>query len=121
MKVLFSSSILIVFLLFSNGILAQGFDLPKNPKPGNCYIRCYDDDRLSDWKIIDCKFGEMVKDSIKLKTIQIKLHNLGYGVDINSKLDCKTIDAYNQYLIDEKKRLKQKRKKQRKEKKANKS
>ena len=121
MKVLFSSSILIVFLLFSNGILAQGFDLPKNPKPGNCYIRCYDDDRLSDWKIIDCKFKEMIKDSVKRKTWQIKLHNLGYDVDVNGKLDSKTIDAYNQYLKDERKRKKEKRKRARKEKKANKS
>ena len=118
MKVLLSSCFLIVSFLFSNGIIAQDIDLPKNPRPGKCYIRCYDNDKLSEWKTMDCKFGRMVKDSIKLKTMQIKLHNLGYDVDLNSKLDCKTIDAYNLYLIDEKKRLKQKRKNKRKEKKS---
>ncbi len=117
MKVLFNSFIFIISLLFTNVLLAQDLDLPKNPKPGNCYTKCYEGDKLSDWKTIDCKFREMINDPVKRKTWQIKLHNLGYDVDINGKLDCKTVDAYNQYLIDEKKRKKEQRRLKRKNKK----
>ncbi len=96
--------------------MAQDLDLPKNPRPGDCFFK-FHDDISSNWEKINCDF----KDPTKLKTFQIKLHNLGYDVDVTGKLDRRTLDAYNQYLVDEKKRKKEQRKLNRKNKRANKS
>lgn len=91
---------------------AQDLDLPPNPKPGNCYIRCKDDSgKYLDWQTIDCELSWMVHDSVRFKTLQIKMNNYGYDVDVNGRIDLKTITAYKKYTKDEKKRLRKAKKK----------
>ena len=111
--------VFILFIgLFSFNSFGQDIDLPKNPKPGKCYVRCIVEDNSYDWKVIDCKlmqkFKVFAKDSVKLKTLQIKLSNLSYDVDVSGKTDLKTIAAYKQYTKDEKKRLRKAKKKRKK-------
>ncbi|MDO6598303.1 hypothetical protein Q4512_15370 [Oceanihabitans sp. 2_MG-2023] len=95
----------IIFIaLFSLNSFAQ--ELPPNPEPGKCYVKCIlEDGNLSNWQTIDCEFSKLAKDKAKLNTLQIKMSNLGYDVAITGKADLKTIAAYKQYTKDEKKRL----------------
>ena len=36
--------LLITFLIFTSQLKAQNYDLPRNPKAGKCYERCFDYD-----------------------------------------------------------------------------
>lgn len=85
-------------------MFSQTMDLPTNPKTGECYIKSSNDSIMTEWKKIDCEFAKLIKDEKKLKTFQIKLHNLGYHVNMDGKLSDATIEAYHKYLKDEKKR-----------------
>ncbi|MBU2939751.1 OmpA family protein [Lacinutrix sp. C3R15] len=42
-----------LFFIFSANCLSQNNNLPKNPQPGKCYIRCINEGVL-DWKTISC-------------------------------------------------------------------
>lgn len=79
---------------------AQNTDLPPYPKPGMCYIKHTTEHELTEWKAIKCEYLEL-----DAQSIQHKLKNLGYNVEITNYLDYNTIIAYKQYLKDEKKRL----------------
>lgn len=104
-------------LLFNCFVFSQKNELPPNPKSGETYVRCLENGKFSEWVLVDSELKEIHKDSKKFNALQIKLLNLGYDVDVNGKLDKKTIDAYNQNLRDEKKRLRRQSKLNRKKRK----
>ena len=123
---------LISFIFYAK-VNSQIKNLPKNAKPGNCYVRCFDYETKVDWKQIDCslakKDGKPFKrthETIeKLKVYQQKLIDLGYNLNVTGFPDDYTINAHNKFILkkekevrkkkkNEKKRLRKERKKQRK-------
>ncbi|MDB4178575.1 hypothetical protein N9759_01055 [Flavobacteriaceae bacterium] len=116
--------LLIIILTFTSQLKAQNYDLPPNPKVGKCYEKCFDYEKKTEWKEVDCKKiktkqnkkkkkNELIKieqNKIKIKKYQEKLKKLGYKVDINAIADNKTIIAHHKYLRKKKKEEKQKRK-----------
>ena len=73
-------------------------DLPPNPKPGQCYIRCKTPNNdSSEWKAINCKTLEELRNDYlpnNVDAIQNKLINLGYKLKTTGIMDSETIDAY---------------------------
>ena len=101
----------IFFLSFSTIVFAQNTELPPNPEAGKCYVRCKEDGKFVKWEEINCDYIVYSKDKEKLKTLQIKLSNLKYDVEVTGENDAKTINAYKRYLKDEKKRLRRSKRK----------
>ncbi|MGB1309230.1 MAG: hypothetical protein ACPG6B_09985, partial [Oceanihabitans sp.] len=105
---------LVLFLVFVS-VTSFAQDLPPNLKPGKCYIRYLQEDKSINWLTMNCellkKYMEHSLDSNKLKTLQIKLSNFGYHVDVSGKTDIKTITAFKKYKKDKKKRLRKARRK----------
>ncbi len=126
--------ILILALVSASQISAQDlFYLPKNLKPGKCFVNCFDYDKPFEWQEIDCKklqdnqksTAEILikkkQNEIKMTKYQEKLQSLGYDVDVTGHLDYKTNTAHNAYLKQKKKDARKAKKKARKaEKKQNK-
>lgn len=55
-------------------------DLPKNPKPGECYVRCVNKKgKLTNWKTIDC-------DLVKFQTLPIENIKSGVFSDNDKKI-----------------------------------
>ncbi len=72
-----------------NGLAQDSRDLPKNPQPGHCYVRCQGkDDAMEEWKDIECALVEHQKLSV--------LTN-----DELSSRDKKTLDKTFQKFINE--------------------
>ena len=96
--------ILVFFLFINQGLFAQ--DIPRNAKPGDCFIKCFEIDKPIYLKKIDCEdvrnnnFSEE-EEKVKFEEIkkhQLKLKELGYDVDISGRLDLKTELAHNKYI-----------------------
>lgn len=101
----------ILCFAFSSAI-AQNVDLPKNPKPGKCYERCFYYDKPLEWKEVDCKKSKATgsngvnvfhvrktdEETTKFITYQKQLVDLGYTLAANGILDEKTIKAHHKYL-----------------------
>ena len=101
--------------LFSFNSFGQDLGFSTNIKIGECYVACQQEDgSFSEREAVNCEFLKYTRDKVALKTLQIKLSNLGYDVDVNGKTDLKTIAAYKQYTKDEKKRLRKSKKKSKK-------
>ncbi|QRM89564.1 hypothetical protein FG167_10085 [Lacinutrix sp. WUR7] len=102
-----------LFLLFVGLFSWNSFsqDLPPNPEPGKCYIRCRENGKHVSWQEINCDFNDVFSDQNKVKTLQIKLANLNYDVEVSGEVNLKTIAAYTQYTKDEKKRHRRAKKK----------
>lgn len=106
--------LLITIILFFpfEGAMAQINELPSNPEPGKCYIRCFYYDKPIQWEEIDCgkikksrenikngfAFEKIVELKLKLLEYQKKLISLGYKLLANGSLDNQTIKAHNKYL-----------------------
>lgn len=75
---------IIAFFLFSYSAncFSQNNDLPKNPQPGKCYVRCIQDNVL-DWKTIPC--------DLLSKSNELSIH-ITPNTETISKRDKKTID-----------------------------
>lgn len=102
--------LLICLSFFSVSSFSQ--DLPPNPEPGNCYARCVEKDgKLSSWQVVDCELLEVAKDSVKLRTLQIKMNNYSYQVPITGKINNETIAAFKSFLKQEKKRFRKAKRK----------
>ncbi len=44
-------------LFFTCSLLFSQVDLPPNPQPGRCYVKCYSEIKeFGDWKQVDCDF-----------------------------------------------------------------
>lgn len=99
-----------VFLFSICSAFSQAIELPPNPKTGKCYIKIANDLKENEWREVDCEFAQLTKDEKQLKTLQIKLHNLGYEVNVDGNLSDQTIESYHQYLKDENKRKRKARK-----------
>ena len=101
----------IIFLTFNNA-LAQNGTLPKNPKPGKCYERCFYYNKPLEWEEVDCKNSSEEKskkinvyhvrkteeEAAKFLKYQQKLVALGYNLKANGFLDSKTVKAHHKYL-----------------------
>jgi hypothetical protein len=101
----------IISFTFSSA-LAQNVSLPKNPKPGKCYERCFYYDKPLEWKEIDCKKSnkethnganvfhvrKTAAEEAKFIKYQQELINLGYNLKANGLLDSKTVKAHHKYL-----------------------
>ena len=111
-------TILLFVIAFAN-INAQ--DLPPNPKPGKCYIRCKTPNNdSSEWKAINCKtLKELRKNYLpnNINVLQTKLINLGYELELTEFLDDATFDAYLDYKNGSKKLKRKLRKEKQREKK----
>jgi len=112
--------LLLIMWLFSFQMNAQNYGLPANPEPGKCYERSIDYEKEIKWKEVDCeevkkmlqtkeRLAEIEEKTQELKKYQEKLKSLGYDVEVNGKLDNKTIIAHHKYL--RKKRKAERRKK----------
>ena len=99
----------IIFLTFNN-TLAQNGTLPKNPKPGKCYERCFYYNKPLEWEEVDCKnlekllpkgveyFTKIDGGKNKFIKYQQQLIDAGYKLIVNGILDSQTIKAHHKYL-----------------------
>lgn len=96
---------------FTTILNAQNYDLPKNPKPGKCYERCFRYDKKFKWKEVDCakikdlnktktetQLKQAAEKKAKMKTYQKHLITLGYDLEVTGLPDNKTIIAHHKYL-----------------------
>lgn len=95
--------------MFSFLLNAQ--DLPINPQPGECYVRCYDENKeLGDWKTVNCnlvkfqildlEFDETqsqltLKDKKIIKRKLKKLFDKNLAIQISSHFDSHRDDKVN--------------------------
>jgi len=107
----------VLFIVFSFAYFF-GFSqhqLPKNPKPGKCYVRLLEVDKKIAWKEIDCNSDKkkLAKARANQKgkfLIHLKeLYALGYKVDTLNIGAEKNIIAHNKYLKVLKKEARRKR------------
>ncbi|AUC82814.1 hypothetical protein [Lacinutrix sp. Bg11-31] len=118
-----------VILSFTfSGAIAQNGDLPKNPKPGKCYERCFYYDKPIEWEEVDCNNIRQVRTNrvthFTLKNIdeqkarfiayQQQLIDLGYKLEANGFLDKKTANAHYKYLNFKKKQVRKAKRRNRK-------
>ncbi|WP_282073650.1 hypothetical protein [Polaribacter atrinae] len=108
-------SILFLFLFLPSLILVQSLDVPKNPKPGKCYVRHSSQDfnynktvnKKKLWTEMDCyKARDLTIDAEKDRAFleyQKLLKKEGFDIDITGTLDLKTAKAHNKYLRKSKK------------------
>lgn len=109
--------------ILSFGLFSFGQNLPRNPKPGMCYEKCFDYEAQIKWVEISCDSikksrpdgffkikGEeatnITKSRIKFKKYQEKLIKLGYDLEVTGRMDENTIEAHHHYLKDKKKAAK---------------
>jgi hypothetical protein len=114
---------LFFILIFSTSFFVNAQGLPSNPKPGYCYIRCFDYDKKVQWEEINCDSlkiayvktsfiikGEnkvdIIKNRLRFKSYKEKLINLGYNLKPDDCLSQQTIDAHHTYIKDKKKAYK---------------
>lgn len=106
MRSVFVFLFLIPFFVFS-----QNVDLPRNPEPGKCYMRCKVENGLTAWKAVDCKLTkyynelpitfDVSSDSLSEKDKKVinrklvKLLKKGYKLEIAVNYDSKTTDSIN--------------------------
>ena len=85
-------SIISILLLFlSPNIYSQNFNkVPKKPNQGDVF--CYNNE-TKEWTKIDSELYKIKKEG-KLESLQYKLKNLNYDVDITNCIDKKTIEAF---------------------------
>ncbi|MCL7762841.1 hypothetical protein MPF19_05385 [Polaribacter sp. Z014] len=103
-------NIIFFFLFLPSLIFAQSSDLPKNPKPGKCYIRCSSQDfnytkpvnKKKLWVELEChEARNLTIDAEKehrFQEYQKLLKEKDFDVDITGVLDLKTAKAHNKYL-----------------------
>lgn len=109
--------LLLFFTLLSFSFsFSQTTDLPKNPKKGECFVRCNNaKDEATEWKKVNCKIAKDLTSKEEIIKIQYKLINLGYKVEVTGFLDDETIDSYIHFKKNEKKiKRKARRKKEKK-------
>lgn len=102
--------IFLLFFLLPSFLLSQSSDLPPNPQPGNCYIRCKDETgKITGWEEVDCnllKYNELRIENFKSnyfskkdkKNIDRKLLNLlkkNINIEIASHYDSNAPDSIN--------------------------
>ena len=85
-------SIISILLLFlSPNIYSQNFNkVTKKPNQGDVF--CYNNE-TKEWTKIDSELYKIKKEG-KLESLQYKLKNLNYDVDITNCIDKKTIEAF---------------------------
>ncbi|WJJ97272.1 hypothetical protein [Algibacter luteus] len=85
-------SIISILLLFlSPNIYSQNFNkVLKKPNQGDVF--CYNNE-TKEWTKIDSELYKIKKEG-KLESLQYKLKNLNYDVDITNCIDKKTIEAF---------------------------
>jgi hypothetical protein len=121
---------LLIIVTFTLQVKAQNYNLPPNPKPGKCYVKCFSYDKKFEWKTIECsklkapqkektkkELIEAEHSKIKLKKYQEKLLALGYTVNLTGTVDNETIIAHHKYLKKKKKAERKKRKEEKRSKK----
>lgn len=114
---------IIFFLLFiPNLILGQSTDVPKNPKPGKCYMRSSPQDfnytkpvnKNKLWVELEChEARNLTIDAQKeqrFQEYQKLLKEKDFDVEITGVLDLKTAKAHNKYLKILKKEKRKKKK-----------
>lgn len=104
--------LIIVFCFFSFFGWTQ--EMPNNPQPGKCYVRCLEDGNLSKWKDINCSLIKWKKldvenysktdfsesDTNILDKKIVALLKKGYSLQINSHYDSEANDSINmQYSL----------------------
>ncbi len=101
----------IVLLLIPSILLSQNEDLPRNPQPGKCYMRCEVGNGQTDWKAIDCELVKNYnnlqiafnstsdslseKDKKIIRKKLIKLLRKGHRLEIAVNYDSKASDSIN--------------------------
>ncbi len=77
--------VILSLMMLSATIFSQEVDLPPNPEPGKCYVRCLNkkqQKKKAKWKDINCAL-------IQFQSLEVQLENLTDGL---SKKDIKVID-----------------------------
>ena len=107
------TSIILIFI--SLNVYSQNFkNLPENIKQGDVF--CYNNE-TKEWTKLNSELVKIKKEG-KLKTLQYKLKNLNYDIDITNCIDKKTIEAFEAEKIRLKNEKKIKRKSERLKRKA---
>ena len=104
-------SLFVLLLLFPFVVYSQTPDLPPNPQPGKCYMRCKLGNGQTDWKAIDCELVKNYnnlpiafnstsdslteKDKKIIKRRLIKLLRKGHRLEIAVNYDSKASDSIN--------------------------
>ena len=109
--------LMLISFIFYAKVNSQIKNLPKNAKPGNCYVRCFNYETKVDWEQIDCSLAKKGEKSFKkteeniekLKTYQQKLIDLGYDLNITGFPDDYTINAHNKYIVKKEKEVRKKK------------
>ncbi|WP_452226763.1 OmpA family protein [Lacinutrix cladophorae] len=73
-----------LFILFSSYCFSQHTDLPKNPKPGKCYIRCFTENNKTQWEEVNCKYIQYTK--LKIENFKASFFSEKDKKHIDSKL-----------------------------------
>ena len=107
------TSIILIFI--SLNVYSQNFkNLPENIKQGDVF--CYNNE-TKEWTKLNSELVKIKKEG-KLKTLQYKLKNLNYDIDITNCIDKKTTEAFEAEKIRLKNEKKIKRKSERLKRKA---
>ena len=118
---------ILMLICFSLSSYSQNYDLPPNPKPGKCYVKCcpidfnYNKKYSGVWSEIDCDLAKAKKqkeDIINSENQSIDtfleykklLRSLGYSVSDTTCIDDEFIKVHNKYLSDQKRSNKKRRK-----------
>ena len=110
--------LILIILIFSIYANVYSQDLPKNPKPGKCYLKCFVDNtnQQTEWKEIGCVELKSL-DKNNILATQYKLINLGYKIEPTGCLNNETMTAYKDFKKNKKKierRLKKEKRKKNK-------
>lgn len=80
-------TIVLVFVLMSIMGFSQNYDLPTNPEPGKCYVKCYKEEkRITKWEVIDCAL-------VSFQSLDVKFENT------NNELSWNDIKVINKKLV----------------------
>jgi len=60
--------IVLLVTMLTTSVYAQSYDVPSNPEPGKCYIKCFKKDKKKiKWEDIDCAFVNYQKLDVSLE------------------------------------------------------
>ncbi len=103
-------SLFIALLMLPTVLFSQDVDLPRNPQPGKCYVKCkVGDGEFYKWKKIDCDviyFQQLPIENIRsgiyseedekvIKKKLLKYLKKGYTIELKSHYDSNVSDDKN--------------------------